>query len=292
MTTVAANRHIGVGASLVEGEFPFTISNFTEISGIVRSASGIDLQESKATLVYSRLVKRLRERNLRGFSDYCDLVRSDEDERHRMIAALTTNVTRFFREVHHFEHLRTKIIEPMASQARRGNKIRIWSSACSTGQEPYSIALTILSVIPEAAELDVRILATDLNPFVIETGKKGEYDEAEIADIGSQFRSRWLQPATNGRRSVAGEARRLVSFRVLNLMDVWPMQNKFDAIFCRNVAIYFDRPTQENLWQRFAGVIRQDGALYIGHSERVAGSAAGAFLLDGVTSYIKKGGAN
>src|SRR6185436_4132508 len=168
---------------LVTGEFAFSAADFREIANVVKAESGIDLAESKATLVYSRLAKRLRALGIPSFSSYCDVVRDDADERSRMIAALTTNVTRFFREQHHFEHLRKTILEPLADAARRGNRVRLWSAACSTGQEPYSMALTVLSAIPEAAQLDVRILATDLNPHVVAHGKRGLYQKEDLGDV-------------------------------------------------------------------------------------------------------------
>jgi chemotaxis protein methyltransferase CheR len=240
---------------------------------LVKAESGIDLAESKATLVYSRLAKRLRALGIPTFSDYCDAVRDDAAERSSMIAALTTNVTRFFREQHHFEHLRKTILEPLADAARRGNRVRLWSAACSTGQEPYSMALTVLSAIPEAAQLDVRILATDLNPHVVAHGMKGLYQKED-----------------RGARKISDEVRSLVSFRELNLMGSWPFKGPFDAIFCRNVVIYFDRDTQNMIWQRLTRLLADKGALYIGHSERVSGPASAMLTADGITSYRKSGG--
>lgn len=273
------------------GEFAFSDANFREIARIAKEEAGIDLPQSKATLVYSRLAKRLRALGISTFSDYCTAVRENDEERNSMIAALTTNVTRFFREPHHFEHLRSEIIAPMADAARRGKRIRVWSAACSSGQEPYSTALTVLSVIPEAASLDIRILATDLNPHVVARGKAGCYQKEELQDIPSNLRSKWLEavPGDSSMMRVAEEARSLVSFRELNLMGSWPFQGPFDAIFCRNVAIYFDRETQNTIWSRLAGLLRSDGALYIGHSERVAGPASATLQPDGITTYRKKG---
>jgi chemotaxis protein methyltransferase CheR len=279
--------------ALVTGEFAFSDANFREIARIAKEEAGIDLPQSKATLVYSRLAKRLRALGISTFSDYCATVRENDDERNSMIAALTTNVTRFFREPHHFEHLRTQIIAPLADAARRGKRVRLWSAACSSGQEPYSMALTVLSVLPEAASLDIRILATDLNPHVVARGKAACYQKEELQDIPSNLRSKWLEAAPGGDNSimrVAEEARSLVSFRELNLMGSWPFHGPFDAIFCRNVVIYFDRETQSAIWGRLARMLRDDGALYIGHSERVAGPAAAALMADGITTYRKKGG--
>jgi chemotaxis protein methyltransferase CheR len=280
--------------ALVTGEFAFSDANFREIARIAKTEAGIDLPHSKATLVYSRLAKRLRALGISTFSDYCVAVRENDEERNSMIAALTTNVTRFFREPHHFEHLRSEVLAPLADAARRGRRVRLWSAACSTGQEPYSMALTILSVLPEAASLDIRILATDLNPHVVARGTTGCYQAEELQDIPPGLRAKWLEAlpgeSRGGAMRVSDEARSLVSFRELNLMGAWPFKGPFDAIFCRNVAIYFDRETQNKIWSRLTNLLGGDGALYIGHSERVSGPAATLLSSDGITSYRRKGG--
>jgi chemotaxis protein methyltransferase CheR len=279
---------------LVTGEFAFSDADFREIARIAKANAGIDLAQSKATLVYSRLTKRLRTLGISTFSEYCAMVRENDEERNTMIAALTTNVTRFFREPHHFEHLREEIIAPLADAARRGKRVRLWSAACSTGQEPYSMALAILSVIPEAASLDVRILATDLNPHVVARGKAGLYQKEELQDVPPSLRAKWLEAsrdeARDGEMRVIDEVRSLVSFRELNLMGSWPFNGPFDAIFCRNVVIYFDRDTQSVIWTRLARLLKDEGALYIGHSERISGPAHALLSADGITTYRKKGG--
>jgi chemotaxis protein methyltransferase CheR len=293
MTSQVQSSSPGVSGALVTGEFAFSAANFREIADIAKSEAGIDLPQSKATLVYSRLAKRLRALGIATFSEYCATVREDDDERGSMIAALTTNVTRFFREPHHFEHLRTAIIEPLAESARRGNRVRLWSAACSTGQEPYSMALTVLSVIPNAASLDVRILATDLNPHVVAHGKNGHYQKEELHDVPPNLRAKWFEAVSDENRGttqkLTDEVQSLVSFRQLNLMGSWPFGGPFDAIFCRNVVIYFDRDTQSMIWNRLTRLLREQGALYIGHSERISGPAAALLSSDGITSYRKKG---
>ncbi|MFA5957137.1 protein-glutamate O-methyltransferase CheR [Hyphomicrobium sp.] len=281
--------------ALVTGEFAFSDANFREIARIAKAEAGIDLPQSKATLVYSRLAKRLRALGIPTFSDYCATVQEDDEERNSMIAALTTNVTRFFREPHHFEHLRTEILAPLAESARRGKRIRLWSAACSTGQEPYSMALTVLSAIPDAASLDIRILATDLNPHVVAHGKNGCYQKEELKDIPPNLRAKGFAAVAGDARDsmmrVTDEVRSLVSFRELNLMGSWPFNGPFDAIFCRNVVIYFDQETQSMIWTRLGRLLRDHGALYIGHSERVSGPASTSLSTDGITTYRKKGGA-
>lgn len=277
--------HAALRHSLVEGEFAFDAADFRTIADIVKSVAGIDLPDSKATLVYSRLSKRLRERKLVNFSDYCKLVQSDAEELNRMIAAITTNVTKFFREAHHFEHLKKNVVESMSLHLRKGERLRIWSAACSTGQEPYSIALSILEQLPDAPKWDIRVLATDINRDVIEHGRKGLYQLDEIASVPAGLRTRYFQ-AVSGGVQVSEEVKKLVTFRQLNLMEPWPMRGKFNAIFCRNVVIYFDRPTQDRLWRRLADNLEPGGSLYIGHSEHISDTNLGPLKQDGITTYV------
>ena len=173
--TASAPTSTRPGANMVDGEFAFTEADFRRISAMVHGDAGIHLPDAKATLVYSRLAKRLRALGLTSFKDYCALVSASEgvDERQKMLAALTTNVTRFFREPHHFEHLKEKVLPPLLDAARRGAKVRIWSAACSSGQEPFSIAMTILSLMPDAGERDIKILATDIDPNMVAEGRSG-----------------------------------------------------------------------------------------------------------------------
>ena len=276
-------------APMVEGEFAFTEGDFRKIAAMVHGDAGIALHETKATLVYSRLAKRLRALGLSSFQDYCALVSGNDgvDERQRMLAALTTNVTRFFREPHHFDHLRQKVLPPLLSAARAGGKVRLWSAACSSGQEPYSAAMTILSLLPEAANHDIKILATDIDPNMVAAARTGIYAEGLLAGMPDEYRRRWTSAAAGqpGHVQISSEARALVTFNELNLIGDWPMKGRFDAIFCRNVAIYFDDATQSRLWSRFAPMLPIGGTLYIGHSERVAGPASAHLEPDGITTY-------
>ena len=280
----------GAGARLVEGEFVFTAEDFRHIATVLHAHAGIALSEGKAALVYSRLAKRLRALGLRSFRDYCALIEGVEgvDERQAMTAALTTNVTRFFRESHHFDHLRDRVMPALAARARAGGRVRLWSAACSNGQEPYSMALTVLGVLPEAAGLDVRILATDIDPNMVAEGRAGLYRDEALEPVPLALRQRWFaKTVVDGqtRWSVADDLRRLVAFRELNLIGDWPMKGRFDVIFCRNVVIYFDEATQERVWSRFMPYMTPDATLYIGHSERVTGPAAASLRTDGLTTY-------
>lgn len=275
----------------MEGEFLFTEEDFKRIASFLKEASGIHLQEAKATLVYSRLAKRLRKVGMRTFHEYLSFIAtpSGAEERDAMLAALTTNVTRFFREPHHFDHLRDSVLARLAASVRGGARLRLWSSACSTGQEPYSMALTLLSVIPEAPRLDVRILATDIDPVVVETARAGVYSEEAVSAIPAALRDKWMsRERENGRTiwRVGAEMRSLIAFNTLNLIGEWPMRGKFDAIFCRNVVIYFEEHTQARIWTRFRSFLHPHGRLYIGHSERVD---VPGYVSDGLTVYRLEG---
>lgn len=278
---------------LVEGEFAFTQEDFDRIAGLLYEQAGITLSDSKATLVYSRLAKRIRALGLASFDAYCDLVDQpgETEERGRMLNALTTNLTRFFREPHHFDHLRDEVLEPMAAKVKAGGRLRLWSAGCSSGQEPFSMALTILSLLPNAPDLDVKILATDIDTNMIAHGRAASYSDEHVEPIPPALR-KWVErdPSEPGQWLMAPAARSLVSFKPLNLMSGWPMKGPFQAIFCRNVVIYFDEPTQEKIWSRFRPLLDENGRLYIGHSERLGAESAN-FTSDGLTVYRPKRGA-
>ncbi len=273
--------------TMVEGEFVFTAEDFREIARILHSHSGIALNEGKAALVYSRLAKRLRNLGLRSFREYCALIETSDgvDERQAMMAALTTNVTRFYREPHHFDHLRDQVMPELAKRARRGESVRLWSAACSNGQEPYSMAMTVLQVLPEANELDFRILASDIDPNMVAAGIEGVYSEEALEPAPSALKSKFFEKAGGGMLRASQPLRDLVAFRELNLIGNWPMKGRFDVIFCRNVVIYFDDPTQERVWSRFTPMMKPGATLYIGHSERVSGPAAAQLTTSGLTTY-------
>lgn len=270
-------------AALVEGEFALTQKDFRLIASILYEDSGIHLIDAKAPLVYSRLGKRLRQLGLTRFSEYCQLLQGPEGagERAALLSALTTNVTRFFRESHHFDALKQQVAESLAPIARAGGRVRLWSAGCSNGHEPYSMAMILLAELPEAANLDVRILATDIDPLVVDRARAGVYSVDDVEPVPRALASRFVIHEDGGVR-MADSLRSLVSFGVLNLHAEWPMKGRFDVIFCRNVAIYFDDETQRRLWTRFARSLTPDGRLYIGHSER---AEAPELLSDGLTIY-------
>jgi chemotaxis protein methyltransferase CheR len=273
-------------------EYAFSEREFDRIVAILRAEAGIDMPRAKEPLVYSRLAKRIRQLGLDTFKDYIALLEHPgQHEIEHMLVALTTNVTRFFREPHHFDDLRTRVMPGLIEKARARQRVRIWSAGCSSGQEPYSIALTVLDCLPDARSHDLRILATDINTAVLAEAAQGDYAAEAVQPAPQALRARHFRDAGGGRLQASDELRGLIAFRQLNLMGDWPMKHAFDVIFCRNVAIYFDEETQQGLWRRFAERLVAGGRFYIGHSERVAGPASAMLRTDGVTTYVRTGGA-
>jgi chemotaxis protein methyltransferase CheR len=275
---------------LASGEYPLTRRDLSEIAAMIYADAGIYLNETKASLVYSRLSKHIRALGLKGFREYCALVSSPAGAaaRKEMLSHLTTNFTRFFRENHHFDHLRTEVLPDLLARARSGGRVRIWSAACSDGQEPYSIALTVLSLMPNVADYDFRILATDIDPKILAIARAGAYDATALETVNPVMRKQFFRETEIAGRQkwqVEDRVKRLITFNELNLMAQWPFKGPFDVIFCRNVVIYFDEPTQMKIWSRFASLLPEGGHLYIGHSERVSGDAKNLFDNIGITTY-------
>jgi chemotaxis protein methyltransferase CheR len=276
--------------SLVSGDYVMTADDFAQIATTLKEMSGIVLSDGKVALAYSRLAKRLRILGLNSFAEYCAMIDSADgaDELQAMLAALTTNVTRFYREPHHFDTLHDLFLTDLAQKARSGERVRLWSAACSNGQEPYSMAMTVLTAMPDAASHDVRILATDIDPNMVAEGRDGTYRSELLDPVPPQSRQRFFEASYDGQLTARGSLRELTRFNVLNLLGSWPMKHKFDAIFCRNVAIYFDEPTQERIWARFAQCLHEGAHLFIGHSERVSGPAERYFEATGLTTYRRR----
>ena len=249
-------------------EFHLSDRDFRTISNIIGERTGIVLSESKREMVYSRLARRLRVLGLEHFSDYCDIVKGgDEQELAEFTNAITTNLTAFFREAHHFEFLHSHLL-PLLRKTKKQHKLRIWSAGCSSGEEPYSLAITVRECMPE--NWDIKILATDLDSNMINIGSNGVYGEERVEGLSPQRLRRWVQ---RGKGDNADKVkmhpalRELITFKQLNLMHEWPLKGPFDFIFCRNVVIYFDKQTQRNLFKRFAALVEAQSHLFIGHSE-------------------------
>ena len=265
---------------------------FQRIADIVRQEARIELPPSKITLVHSRLSRRLREHRLSSFGDYVALVQRDAEERAAMIVALTTNHTHFFREKHHFDHLTATALPMLRNRASKG-PVRIWSAGCSSGEEVYSIAMCLLGTDRTGAawldRADVKLLATDLSPPVVEATRRAVYNESDVEPVPDAYRRHWVKKQDHGKVAIADEARRLVTARVLNLFGAWPMKRQYDVIFCRNVMIYFDDPAKAELEARFVEMLAPGGFLYVGHSERLIGAAASQMTPCGQTIYVKGG---
>jgi chemotaxis protein methyltransferase CheR len=256
-------------ATVVQGDYAFTTRNFAQIATFLRAQTGIALNEAKAALVYSRLAKRLRVLGLPDFDAYCAHLDKPEgvEERNEMIVALTTNVTRFYREPHHFDYLQREVAPRLVETARRGGRVRLWSAACSSGEEPYSLAMSLLDVFPDAGRFDVRILATDIDSNVVARAREGVYTTDAVSPVPAATRDRWMAREGGQAWRVKDDVKDLIAFRELNLIGTWPMKGQFDVIFCRNVVIYFEEDTQAFLWDRFEKILTREGRLFIGHSD-------------------------
>jgi chemotaxis protein methyltransferase CheR len=266
-----------------QGEFSLSEREFARIKARVYAVAGISLSEAKRTLVVSRLSKIVRALQLPSFDAYVDYLERNgsAQDGQDFVNALTTNLTRFYREDHHFEHLRSYVAVLMAERPR-GNRLRIWSAGCSTGQEPYTIGMDLLSAFPELRRWDFKILATDIDTAVLAKAAGGVYPDSELNGLSAE-RAKPFERG-GGTIRIPSVVRDLVSFKPLNLIGPWPMKGPFDAIFCRNVAIYFDKPTQGEMFGRFAKMLAPEGFLYIGHSENL-GSGGEGFRLVGKTIY-------
>lgn len=250
-------------------EYSITAREYEQFRDLIYKESGISLGDQKRALLASRLSKRLRDLGLESFGQYYDVVTGDpnQDEFTRMLDLISTNKTDFFREPKHFDFLRDRILPPMKDSRR----IRIWSSACSTGEEPYTIAMTLYEHVDNPALWDFKILASDLSTRVLAKAASGMYEEDRLRLVPAEVVKRHF---LRGRGDQAGQVKvkphlaEMVTFRRLNLMDDrFPIKEPLDLIFCRNVMIYFDRPTQERLIQKFYGYLKPGGYLFIGHSE-------------------------
>ena len=252
-------------------EFDFGDEDFAALRKLVKDLTGINLSDQKRELVYGRLARRLRALHLRTFAEYRELLASDGGhEISEFCNAITTNLTSFFRESHHFEHLREHVLQPLAANRSGSRRVRIWSAGCSTGEEPYSIAMTVLEALPELRTWDVKILATDLDSDVLAKAQRGMYAADRMRNMNPQRLERFFVEG-RGRDGpnyqATQELQSLITFKQLNLMHSLPMKGPLDVIFCRNVVIYFDKDTQRELFARVAHLQRPGDLLFLGHSE-------------------------
>lgn len=277
-------------ASDVSQASDFTDADFDCIRQLVSKHTGISLSDKKRHLVYGRLRKRLKALGLRQFRDYCELLSSgNTSEVEQFINSMTTNLTSFFREGHHFDYIANKLVPTLMENNRTHGRIRLMSAGCSTGEEPYSLAMTLCEAIEDIDNYDVRILATDLDSNVLQTAANGIYPLKNIEGLDKQRIHRWFlrgKKQQNGNVRVSPVLRKMVTFKQLNLMQAWPMNGPFDIIFCRNVVIYFDKPTQRVLFERFANLMQPGAHLFIGHSENIH-NMPDRFRLIGKSIYQK-----
>ena len=266
---------------------PLRDREFRRICALIRERAGIELGEAKRMLCQTRLIRRLRALGLADYAAYVALLDDPASTEHvELVNALTTNVTAFFRELHHFDMLAGEILPALAGRSRR---IRLWSAGCSTGDEPWSLAMVVREVLGTHGEIDVKILATDIDTQVLAHARAGIYADDQIAPVAAPRRSRFLDRGTGanqGRWRISDELRGLVTFNQLNLFDPWPMRGAFDVIMCRNVIIYFDVANKVRLLRGFHGKLQPSGYLLLGHSESLTAGVDG-FTSHGRTTYQK-----
>jgi chemotaxis protein methyltransferase CheR len=255
----------------VSGDFALTDADFERLCELVRAHTGIALSEAKRQMVYGRLVRRLRALKLANFADYVQLLEeADQLELQEFTNAITTNLTSFFREAHHFDYLAEHLLPGVAARTGGAGRLRIWSCACSTGEEPYSIAMVLREQRARLSGIDAKILATDLDSNVLATGAAGVYPADRLRAVSPARAAEFFKQGSGqhqGSVKVAACLRQLITFKQLNLMQDWPMRGRFDAIFCRNVVIYFDLETKRALFQRMAQLQPPGALLFLGHSE-------------------------
>lgn len=268
-------------------EFLFTRQHFIKVRDELYDYAGIVLADHKMDMAYNRLVRRLRELKLDNFDEYLKVLERNPVEFGQFINALTTNLTAFFRERHHFDFVQSTILPEIASTGQR--RLRGWSAGCSLGEETYSLAMSIRESQINTDNWDIRLLATDIDSKVLQSASDGVYDQERVKSLPTDQIRRWFlkgKGKNEGSVKVREELQRLITFRHLNLMEDWPLSGPLDFIFCRNVMIYFDQVTQEKLLDRMASLLKPNGYLFVGHSEALARHAT-SFELVGKTIYRK-----
>lgn len=262
-------------ANASQREFYMADQDFKTVCELAYQYTGIVLGDHKKDMVYGRLARRMRELKLTDMKDYCPLILSHEQpEVSKFINAITTNLTSFFRESHHFDFLRDVFCKELLERGGQNRRIRAWSAACSTGEEPYSIAITLREKLSQSS-WDCKILATDLDSKVLDHGRKGVYESERIKTLSQEQKKKWFMTDRNHPDivKVKPALQEVVRFKRLNLLEPWPMKGPFDFIFCRNVFIYFDATTQQKILNGFSRMLRPGGYLFIGHSENLHSGA-------------------
>ncbi|NNE22767.1 MAG: protein-glutamate O-methyltransferase [Rhizobiales bacterium] len=250
---------------------------FNFLRRVVKRHTGIALADYKRNMLYRRISKRMRALNMDEVKPYCELLSGPKaaGEIPLFINVVTTNKTSFFREAHHFDHLARIALPTFIDEAanRGSRRLRIWSAGCSSGEEPYSIAMILQDSLKGLGQWDAKILATDIDTNMVESGQQGLFPADAMKPVPAPLRGRYAAPNSGDKSQVrmATSIRSSIVFKPLNLLEAWPMNGPFDSIFCRNVVIYFDKPTQRILFDRYADIMRMGSVLYIGHSESLYG---------------------
>lgn len=264
--------HARTAVNYREKEFPMTDKDFQRIAGLAGRYTGIVLGDHKRDMVYGRIARRVRKLNLNSFTSYLDYLEANsQQELSNFINVITTNLTSFFRENHHFEYLTDNVLPEVMRKNGQSKRMRIWSAGCSSGQEPYSIAMT-LNKFGISSDWDVKILATDLDSEVLTKAKNAIYSSTDVDGLeDSLIKKNFQRNDSKKEVRVKDKISKYIHFKRLNLLESWPMKGPFDFMFCRNVVIYFDKPTQKVLFNRYADLLNVGGYLFIGHSENLHG---------------------
>jgi len=273
---------------MMEREFAFQQQDFDFLAHFVKEHTGIILAEHKKNMVYSRLARRLRHLKIDRFDTYCHFLKHDQsgDEVGHLVNAITTNLTQFFREPHHFEHLEKEALPEIIKNSSANNEsaLRIWSAGCSSGAEPYSIAMVCEKLRESRKNLNYKILATDIDSNILRIGREASYPADSLSHIPPKYHSATIYNKNSSNFFISESIKENIYFNHLNLHHSWPMKGLFDVIFCRNVVIYFDKDTQRKLFSRFGDILKPNGWLYIGHSESLH-KISDRFELHGRTIY-------
>ncbi len=278
------------GRGNIQIKFEFSEEDFTQVSEYAARMYGLNIPESKRDLIYARISRQMRSVGASSFDSYFTEIQKKESsfESRKFLSLLTTNVTSFFREPHHFDSLK-RVLRDRLEKPSRKDRFTIWSAGCSSGQEAFSIASVVHEVNSKFADSSVKVLATDVDDEVLKRARLGTYNDVEVADLNEVSRRSLFESYSPNASEyqILPNLLNLVEFKNLNLVKPWGLADKFDVIFCRNVVIYFDRETQQVLWKRFFDQMNAEGTLFLGQSERISGGCSSHFESVGFTEYRK-----
>lgn len=282
---------VAIHNNIREREFTFTMEDFNYLRKISNERTGIVVSDDKFDMFYSRLSRRVRKLGMSSFKEYCDLIKSENngEEIIELVNSITTNLTAFFRENHHFEYLKNVVIPKFVNDCNNKKQFNVWSAGCSTGEEPYSLSIIINEINIENYKCNAKITATDIDSNVLARAASGIYSFERVTGLQNERLKRWFQRGTGEKKGfvrLKPEIRNIIEFGQLNLMQNWQLDVVQDVIFCRNVIIYFDKVSKIRLIDRFADNLCDGGYLFIGHSESLF-KLTERFELIGQTIYRK-----